>query len=128
MAKDAESGESRRFTFLPFDEHELVGAVRGDASDSIDAFRAFTTEIEGERFLNVRELGSGSPGWYVLRYRIEGRTLSMSLVDDALFEGRSFAGPSEFADFLRRNRSDPRLYSPADEAAGRDFAWERAPE
>jgi hypothetical protein len=127
LAKDPESGESRRFTFLPFDEHELLGASQGEAADSVDAFRAFTTLIEGERFLNVRELGKGSSGWYILRYRIEGGKLSMSLVDDALFEGRSFSGPAELSAFLGRNLSNPRLYASGAGEAGRDFVWDRAP-
>jgi hypothetical protein len=108
-----------RLTFLPFDEHELVGFSPGDEAGAIDAFRAFTTEIGGERFLNVRELGSGHSGWYLLRYGIEGGKLVLAPVDDGLFEGKTLAGPEELREFIRRNISDPRLFSQA-------MVWERA--
>jgi hypothetical protein len=119
ISRDPDSTDSRRLSFLPFDEHELVGFAPGDEAGSIDAFRAFTTEIGGERFLNVRELGGGRSGWYILRYAIEGERLVMTPVDDGLFEGRAVPGPEELREFIRRNRSDPRLFSG-------DMVWERA--
>jgi len=108
-----DEGEWKRLAFLPFDERELVAFAPGDEADSIDALRAFTTEIEGTRFLNVRELGTGrSPsGWYILRYAIDGDRLVMTIVDDALFEGKTFAGSADLGEFVRRNLSNPLLFS-----------------
>jgi hypothetical protein len=119
ISLDPDSAESRRLSFLPFDEHGLVGFAPGDEAGAIDAFRAFTTEIGGERFLNVRELGGSQSGWYILRYAIEGERLVMTPVDDGLFEGRAFDGSEELREFILLNRSDPRLF-------GQDMVWERA--
>jgi hypothetical protein len=119
VSRDPDTAESTRLTFLPFDQHELVGFSPGDDDGDIDAFRAFTTEIGGERFLNVKELGSSQSGWYLLRYEIVGGRLVLTPVDDGLFEGRTFAGPEELREFIRRNISDPRLF-------GEAIVWERA--
>jgi hypothetical protein len=113
------------FTFLAFDEHELVGFAEGDEAGTIDSFRAFTTEIEGERFLNVRELGKSPSGWYFLRYEVDGPRLAMAIVDDELFKDRTFAGSAELREHLRRNVSDPRLFSPRSGEPTREMLWER---
>jgi hypothetical protein len=118
ISLDPDSAESRRLSLLPFDEHEMVGFAPGDEAGAIDAFRAFTTEIGGVRFLNVRELGAGLSGWYFLRYVIEGESLVMTPVDDGLFEGQAIAGPEELRELIQRNISDPRIF-------GRDIVWER---
>jgi hypothetical protein len=122
--KDEETGESRTLTFLPFDEHELVGFAPGDSEGAVDAFRAFVTPIETERFLNVQELGSGSPGWFLMRYRVEADRLVLSVIDDGLFEGRQFASPQELQRFVSDHLADPRLYAVAGEE-GEDMVWER---
>jgi hypothetical protein len=127
-SRDGESGEARRMRFVPFDEHELVAIATGDPGGEIAALRAFTTEVEGQRFMNVRELDKGASGWYLLRYRVEGGKLLMTLVDDGLFEGRTFEGPAGLLEYLRRNISDPRLYAPQSGGGSQDMAWERVPE
>ncbi len=125
-AQDPDSGEWRRLTFLPFDEHELVGIAPADKADEVDAFRVFTTRIDGESFLNIRELGTGSSGWYLLRYVMDGKRLVMTLVDDGLFKDRTFAGSAELCEFVRRNASNPLLYEARPGEEGRDMVWERA--
>jgi hypothetical protein len=115
------------FTFLPFDEHELVGFTRGDEPGSTEAIRAFTTEVEGERFLNARELGKASPGWYLLRYRIEGSKLLMRLVDEGLFHGASISSSAQLLDFIRQNVANPKLYAPERDKAPYDMTWTREP-
>jgi hypothetical protein len=125
--QDPDTGEVRIVSFKAFNEHELVGMTPGDAKDSIDAFRLFTTEIGTERFLNVQELGVDDTAWYLVRYRLDAGTLVMSVVDDTLFNGKSFATSAQLQDFLRQNLADPRLYAASGETR-QDMVWERAGE
>jgi hypothetical protein len=123
--QDAETGEWRTLTFLVFNEHELVGFTPADQKDTVDAFRVFTTGIDTERFLNVQELGVNNAGWYLVRYSIGAGKLVLSMVDDALFAGRSFASTAELRGFVQQNLADPRLYAASGEERA-DMVWERA--
>ena len=125
---DAESGKVTRLRFIPFDEHELVGLAIGDDRDESSALRAFTTEIEGTRFINVKELGKDSGTWSILRYGIEEGKLRLTSVDDGLFRGKALSGSAELYEMVKRNLGDPRLYSPADGDVPDDMVWERVPE
>jgi hypothetical protein len=81
--------------------------------------------MEGERFLNIRELDTGMSGWYLLRYVIDGQKLVMTLVDDGLFKERTFKGSAELYEFVRQNISDPRLYASKPGEENQDMIWER---
>jgi hypothetical protein len=122
---DPDTGKPTRLRFEAFDEHQLVGIALGEPDDEISALRAFTTAIGAERFLNVREVGRGSSGWYILRYSIEGDALAMASVDDALFEGRSFAGAAQLHEFVRGNLANPALYGASGEDR-QEMVWRRA--
>ena len=124
-SQDPESGEWRRLTFQPFDGHGLVASTPADKADAEDSFHVFTTEMEGERFLNIRELDTGMSGWYLLRYVIDGQKLVMTLVDDGLFKERTFKGSAELYEFVRQNISDPRLYASKPGEENQDMIWER---
>ena len=126
-AENPDPKEQGIFTLFPFDEHELVGFARGDQPGETEAIRAFTTEVEGERFLNVRELDSGSMGWYLLRYRIEGSKLLMRLVDEGLFHGAGVSSSAQLLDFIRLNAANPRLYAPERDKVPYDLTWTREP-
>ena len=121
--KDPETGEVRTFTFKVFNGHELVGLTPGDEKDSVDAFRVFTTEIGAERFLNVQELGSDA-GWYLVHYKVDAGKLVLTLVDDTLFDGKTFASSDVLAQYVRQNLADPRLYAAAGDTR-EDMVWER---
>ena len=109
--QDPESGEWRQLTFQSLDEHGLVAFTPADKADAVDSFRVFTTEMDGVRFLNIRELGTGTSGWYFLRYVIDGRKLVLTLIDDGLFQDRIFTGSADLYEFVHQNISDPRLYA-----------------
>jgi hypothetical protein len=91
----------------------------------VDAFRVFTTEIGAERFLNIQELGVDDTAWYLLRYRVGAGKLVLSVIDDTLFDGRSFSTSAQLQDFVRQNLADPQLYAAAGETR-HDMVWERA--
>jgi hypothetical protein len=124
--RDSETGEWHRLTLVAFDEHELVAFTPGDAPDSIDALRVFITPVGDQSFMNLKELGSSSSGWYLARYAIDAGHLTLSVVDDSLFIGRSFASPQELHAFVETRLSDPRLYAGPGETP-QDMVWERVP-
>ena len=126
--RNSETGEMRRLTFFPFNEHELVGFAMGDEKGSLYAYRVFVTPVGDERFLNVQELGGDSPQrWLLVRYKAEAKRLTLSVVDDGLFIGRTFSSPEELRGFVRTNLADPRLYTAPGETP-RDMVLERAPD
>lgn len=59
QARDPETTETFALTFVPFNDHEMVGFSRGIGSDdkAVSAFRIFVTPVGEEKFLNVQELG-----------------------------------------------------------------------
>jgi hypothetical protein len=115
-SEDPESHEVISITFAGFNEHEMVGFSwePGPGDKAILALRLFVTPIGGEKFLNVRELRDDAE-WNFARYRIVGDTLTIRLIDDALFESKSFSSPEELTGFIAARLSDPRLYGRPDD-------------
>jgi hypothetical protein len=119
---DPDADEKGVLFFYPFNEREYVVVGRGEKTGKIEAYRAFTTEVAGERFLNARELeatansgnGRESSGWYILGYRIDGSKLVMRPVDDELLGGRAIAGSADLLDFVRSNIANPALFGSGD--------------
>ena len=70
-----------------------------------ESFRAFVSTVDGEKFLNIRD-----EEWILVNYRVSGDLLQLRLVDDELFESRTFASPEDLRAFVRQNLADPRLY------------------
>ncbi len=125
--RDPDTGKQQRLTFLPFNEHELVGIAPGAPGEGVAVFRAVSTPIGDETFLSVQELGGDAPAWFFVRYRAEERRLVMSLVDDGLFGGRLFSSAQELQDFVRAHSADPLLYA-AEGETRQDMVWDRAPQ
>ena len=77
----------------------------------MEAYRAFITVIDGEKFLNMQELGAQtSRDWSYAYYRIEGTALSLRFVDDSLFGSRTFDSSDALREFIRKNLRSPGLY------------------
>ncbi len=125
-SQDPESGEWHSIEFLPFDEHAYA-ALSLDQGSKIDAFRAFTTTIGAERFLNLRDLRDRGASWNFLNYRLNEGRLVLRLIDDALFESASFQTEEELARFVAQNLENPLLYG-KDEGRGPDMVLERPPQ
>jgi hypothetical protein len=109
------SEEHLTITIRSSGERELLIEAE-DPEEEPETLQAFVTELDGERFLNVRD-----EQWFLVNYRIEGGRLMLRIVDDELFESSSFASPEELRDFMRQNLADPRLYGAAN---GPDWDWE----
>jgi hypothetical protein len=128
-SQDPESHEAFTLTFATFDEHEMVGFGRESGAEDkpISAFRLFVTPIGQETFLNVQELrDDAQPQWYFARYRVSGDTLSIRLVDDALFGSKSFPTREALQAFIRANLADPRLWGRPDDTT-LDMVLRRVP-
>jgi hypothetical protein len=113
-------------TLFPFDEHELVGVAREEKTGKLEAFRAFATEVRGERFLNARELGGGSAGWYILNYRLDGQKLLLRPVDDGLFREAKVSSSAEILGLVESGLDDPKLYAAKESGVSVDMVLTRA--
>jgi hypothetical protein len=112
---DPETGTVMTLTFLPWNDRELVASTQepdpSAGSGKLTMFRAFVTVIDGERFLNLLELGTESgPAWSFARCEISEDRMTLRLVDDLLFEDRGFSSSEDLREFVRGFLSDPRLY------------------
>lgn len=122
--QDPESGEWTVLTIFPFDEHEMVAFAPEKDSDKVSAFRLFVTEVGPERFLSVQELGARDTSWFFARFQVARDRLRLTVVDEALFEKRSFASPADLREFIRAHLGDPLLYAAAGDTP-MESAWER---
>lgn len=86
-------------------------------------YRAYASAVGGERFLSVLEAESGQ--WYLANYRLQSGRLLLRLVEEELFESRTFASGAELRAFLLQNLEDPRLYG-GPETEEWDWVLERA--
>jgi hypothetical protein len=118
-SEDPESHQVNTITFAAFNGHEMVGFARENGSDdkAFSAFRLFVTPVGGENFLNLKELRDEEESqWYFARYRIDGDTLTLRLVDDGLFSSKSFPTSEALRGFVRAHLADPQLYgNPGDQ-------------
>jgi hypothetical protein len=108
---DEETEEWQRLVFTRFNEHELVSYARDDSSEEVSLSRVFLTEIGGERFLNIRELGADDEPWYFALYMIEGNQCTLTFIDDGLFDSRTFGSTEERRQFIYEHLADPLLYA-----------------
>jgi hypothetical protein len=125
--QDPESGQLVTIEFLRFNEKEYVAWSRepDGAAEKVVVYRVFVTDIEGERFLNSKELGAKTGrSWSFANYRINGDTLSLRFVDDAIFASQTFDSSDALREFVRRNLHDPRLYA-TDEGKESVMRWQR---
>ena len=114
-------------TFLPFDDREFAVIAKDGDTGEVDAYRAFATSIEGDRFLNLKELDEAvdKNDWNFALYVIEGDTLRLRIIDDALFKLKDmidpktgsarFSSSAELNEFVRLHLRDPVLYGKGDD-------------
>ena len=123
--QDKESKEWQSLTFLAWDDRQMVAIANGGPNEKVEAYRIFVTTIDREHFLNLQQLGEDeNRPWNFARYSIRDGRMYLSLVDDALFESRSFDSPEALRDFIGKNLSDPRLYT-RDDNEQPETAWEK---
>ena len=109
--RDEDSGEWQQLAYLRFDDHEMVSWAREDATGEVSLSRLFLTVIGGERFLNIRELGSDDVPWYFARCTMEGDRCTLTFVDDGLFGSRAPGSAEDRRELIRTHLADPLLYA-----------------
>ena len=125
-SQDPETLEWVTLSIFAYDEHQLVAFTPGDSGGKADAYRLFVTTIDGERFLNVQQLGEKDDReWLFVQYRVDGNRLVLRVLEDTLFGTAPFATSEALRSFLRRNLADPRLYS-SDDTGRPEMTWQRA--
>jgi hypothetical protein len=125
--QDPDSGQWLTIQLLRYNDREYVAWTQEpqDSGTKIVLYRVLVTLIDGERFLNVQELGSGgSHAWSYANYRVSSDTLSLRFVDDAIFSSRTFGSSDALRDFISRNLRNPRLYM-NDAGADSEMTWQR---
>jgi hypothetical protein len=105
-----EDGEELTVTIRSSGDSGYVITAESPEGGEPESISAFVSDVDGERFLNIRD-----EGWYFANYRILDGRLRLRVVDDALFESRTFVCPEDLRAFVRENLGDPRLYGEADE-------------
>jgi len=128
QAQDPESQQWVSITFVPFNEREYVALTHdpGEKEEKEKLWRVFVTLIDEERFLNIEELDGGNDAaWSFANYRVSGDTLSIRLLDDALFSSQTFRSSDALRDYVRAHLHDPRLYM-SDDGKESVMSWRRA--
>jgi len=88
----------------------LLITSEDSAEEEAEPIPAFVSELEGERFLNIRDARQ----YFYARYKVQGDRLLLRIVDEELFEGKTFSSTEELRAFVRANLTDPRLYAGED--------------
>ncbi len=123
-AQDPDTGQWTTMTFVSFNDREYV-AWMAEPDGKIEMFRAFVTVIDGERFLNARELDSpDNRSWSYVNYRLAGDTMSLRFVDDEIFSSHTFSSSDALRELVREHLHDPRLYS--SDRGTSVMEWQRA--
>jgi hypothetical protein len=124
--QDPDTKEWVTLSFFPYGEHEMVAFTPGAPGDEPEAYRLFVTIIDGERFMNVYQLGQKDTAWMFVNYRVTtGKRMILKVVDDELFPKTDLATPADLRAFLRGNLADPRLYMGGDDGTS-EMSWERS--
>jgi hypothetical protein len=126
--QDPQSGQWATLELLRYNEKEYVAWSREppETGQKIVIYRVLVTAIDGERFLNVQELGSGAGrAWSYANYRVSADSLSLRFVDDAIFSSQTFGSSDALREFVRGNLHNPRLYM-SDEGRESVMKWQRA--
>jgi hypothetical protein len=89
-----------------------------------ESFPAFVSAIGDEVFLNLQDTAEGGQ-WFFANYRIAGGWLLLRLVDDELFESKTFASSEDLRAFVLQNLADPRLYG-GEQGEAWDWVLERS--
>ena len=94
-----------------FNEHELVLLVVEDGRKKNDSMRAFTTVIEGEKFLNVQEIKDDydKRKWLFVNYTVSGGEMSFKTVEDEIFKNKVKDSDELFA-LIKKNLKNKELY------------------
>lgn len=115
LYRNAEQNDSGMIMISMFNEHELVIVIREDGKEDDDFYRAFSSVVDGEGFLNVQEISTSSKKrkWTFVNYAVAGDSLSVRIVEDRLFKGKIHSSEALHA-FVKNHLKNPNLYADND--------------
>jgi hypothetical protein len=96
---------------LQFNDKELLVLIWEEREVSV--FRAFSTPVKNQKFLNVCEIQPGytaNQEYIFAEYNVEGDQLEIRFVEDGLFRGRNFDNHKELYDFIEINLDNDSLF------------------
>lgn len=87
-SETADPKESGTIIVAPFNEHEFLIVVHEEDKEGDDFYRAFVTDVGGEKFLNVQEIKASTKqqAWNFVNYHVAGDRLRVRIVEDKLFK------------------------------------------
>jgi hypothetical protein len=112
LYRSANPNESGTITISPFNEHEFLIVIRDEGKDSRDYFRAFSSIIDGDKFLNVQEIRPSSErrSWTFVNYSVSQGKLTYRIVGDKLFKEK-FTSSAALSSFIKAHLKDKELYN-----------------
>ena len=113
--RNADQKDSGSVTVSIFNEHELLVVIQEDGKEEDDLYRAFSSMVDGERFLNVQEISTSSKKrkWTFVNYAVAGDALTVRIVEDKLFKGKIHSSGALHA-FIRSHLKNRDLYADND--------------
>ena len=109
--KNTKEGEQFTMIIRQFNDHELLIMGIEDREIQQEVMRAFTTDLQDKRFLNVQEIRplDKKRGWLLIKYTISGDTLTAWTIDDKLFT-KPFISSRALYRFVKKNLHNKDLY------------------
>jgi len=108
---DGEEDSQAVLHFLQFNSKEYLVIFIENKETSL--FRAISRQIENAQFLTITEIHSGipePPNYIFARYHIQGDALEIRLVEEDLFEGKTFKDPEQLTEFFAKHVENDSLY------------------
>jgi hypothetical protein len=93
-------------------------SAKGENESTAMLMRAFGTIIDGQTFLNVQEIrkpGEKKRPWNFVNYSVSKDKLVYKVVEEDLFEKKSFTSPEALYTFIKENLKNKELYDQDDE-------------
>ncbi|MDQ7786295.1 MAG: hypothetical protein RDU01_01685 [Thermodesulfovibrionales bacterium] len=106
-----EKEEVATIAISPFNEHELI-LISLEVNKNISAYRAFVTCLNGEKFLNVKEIDQSEDErhWLFLNYSIRGNRLTLRILEDTLLKNEKIDTPQALSRLIEKNLEGKGLY------------------
>lgn len=109
---ESKGKEKETFTIYSFNDHEFI-FISVEEDKKIVAYRAYSTPIEGEKFLNVREIDQAPDRkpWHIVRYSVNKNQLVLQIVEDTLMKNEKIQTSQDLSECIRKHLKNKKLYS-----------------
>ena len=106
-----EKNEKAFLVIDQFNGQELILLIVEDGGKKIDRMRAFTTVVDGEKFLNVQEIKDefDKRKWLFVNYKVSGGVMSLKTVEDKILKKPAKDSDELFA-LIKKNIKNKDLY------------------